>query len=141
MEIAGYNMPEELYYDQYHFWTRVDGDELVIGMDDFAEKLAGQIVFVQLPFVGKAVTAGKKFAKVESGKWLGTVYSPADGEITAVNEELEANPTLINGDCYGKGWMYRIKPADMSQINTLIHGGKDVLEAWLQEDIKKFKKD
>ena len=93
MEIAGYNMPEELYYDQYHFWTRVDGDELVIGMDDFAEKLAGQIVFVQLPFVGKAVTAGKKFAKVESGKWLGTVYSPTDGEITAVNEELEANPT------------------------------------------------
>ena len=141
MEIAGYNMPEELYYDQYHFWTRVDGDELVIGMDDFAEKLAGQIVFVQLPFVGKAVTAGKKFAKVESGKWLGTVYRPADGEITAVNEELEANPTIINADCYGKGWMYRIKPADMSQINTLIHGGKDVLEAWLQEDIKKFKKD
>ncbi len=141
MEIAGYNMPEELYYDQYHFWTRVDGDELVIGMDDFAEKLAGQIVFVQLPFVGKAVTAGKKFAKVESGKGLGTVYSPADGEITAVNEELEANPTIINADCYGKGWMYRIKPADMSQINTLIHGGKDVLEAWLQEDIKKFKKD
>ena len=141
MEIADYNMPEELYYDQYHFWTRVDGDELVIGMDDFAEKLAGQIVFVQLPFVGKAVTAGKKFAKVESGKWLGTVYSPTDGEITAVNEELEANPTLINADCYGKGWMYRIKPADISQINSLIHGGKDVLEAWLQEDIKKFKKD
>ena len=57
------------------------------------------------------------------------------------NEELEANPTLINADCYGKGWMYRIKPADISQINSLIHGGKDVLEAWLQEDIKKFKKD
>ena len=141
MEIAGYNMPEELYYDQYHFWTRVDGDELVIGMDDFAEKLAGQIVFVQLPFVGKAVTAGKKFAKVESGKWLRTVYSPADGEVSAVNEELEANPSLINSDCYGKGWMYKIKPADMSQINTLIHGGKDVIEAWLLEDIKKFKKD
>ena len=141
MEIAGYNMPEELYYDQYHFWTRVDGDELVIGMDDFAEKLAGQIVFVQLPFVGKAVTAGKKFAKVESGKWLGTVYGPVDGEIAAVNQELEENPSLINQDCYGKGWMYRIKPADMSQINSLIHGGKDVLEAWLQEDIKKFKKD
>ena len=110
-------------------------------MDDFAEKLAGQIVFVQLPFVGKAVTSGKKFAKVESGKWLGTVYSPADGEISAVNEELEANPSLINSDCYGKGWMYKIKPTDKSQINSLVHGGKDVLEAWLQEDIKKFKKD
>ena len=141
MEIAGYNMPEELYYDQYHFWTRVEGDEVVIGMDDFAEKLAGQIVFVQLPFVGKAVTAGKKFAKVESGKWLGTVYSPVDGEVSAVNEELEANPSLINSDCYGKGWMYKIKPADISQINSLIHGGKDVLEPWLLEDIKKFKKD
>jgi len=141
MEIAGYNMPEELYYDQYHFWTRVEGDEVVIGMDDFAEKLAGQIVFVQLPFVGKAVTAGKKFAKVESGKWLGTVYSPVDGEVSAVNEELEANPSLINSDCYGKGWMYKIKPADISQVNSLIHGGKDVLEPWLLEDIKKFKKD
>ena len=140
MEIAGYNIPEDLYYDERHFWVRVEGDELVIGMDDFAEKLAGQIVFVQLPFVGKAVTAGKKFAKVESGKWLGTVYSP-DGEVVAVNEELEANPGLINSDCYGKGWMYRIKPADMSQINALIHGGKDVLEPWLLEDVKKFKKD
>jgi glycine cleavage system H protein len=141
MEIAGYNMPEELYYDQHHFWTRVEGDEIVIGMDDFAEKLAGQIVFVQLPFVGKAVSANKKFAKVESGKWLGTVYSPVDGEVSAVNEELEANPSLINSDCYGKGWMYKIKPADISQVNSLIHGGKDVLEPWLLEDIKKFKKD
>ena len=119
MEIAGYNIPEDLYYDERHFWVRVEGDELVIGMDDFAEKLA----------------------KVESGKWLGTVYSPADGEVTAVNEELEANPGLINSDCYGKGWMYRIKPSDMSQINSLIHGGKDVLEPWLLEDVKKFKKD
>ncbi|MDR1856336.1 MAG: glycine cleavage system protein H [Desulfovibrio sp.] len=140
MEIAGYNMPEELYYDQYHFWSKVEGDEIVVGMDEFAVKLAGQIVFVQLPFVGKAVSAGKKFAKVESGKWLGTVYSPADGEVVAVNEELESNPSLINSDCYGKGWMYRIKPADMSQVQSLVHGGKDVLEPWLQADIAKYAK-
>lgn len=141
MDIAGYNMPEELYYDIYHFWTKVEGDLLVMGMDDFAEKLAGQIVFVQLPFEGKAVTAGKKFAKVESGKWLGTVYGPVDGEIAAVNQELEENPSLINQDCYGKGWMYKIKPKDASQLSRLIHGGKDVLEPWMLEDIKKFKKD
>lgn len=141
MEVAGYNMPEELYYDTYHFWTRVDGDILVMGMDDFAEKLAGQIVFVQLPFEGKAVTAGKKFAKVESGKWLGTVYGPVDGEIIAANQDLEANPALINQDCYGKGWMYKIRPKDLSQLSRLIHGGKDVLEPWIQEDVNKFKKD
>lgn len=138
MEIAGYDMPEELYYDTYHFWTRVDGDLLVMGMDAFAIKLAGQIVFVQLPFEGKVVTAGKKFAKVESGKWLGTVYGPVDGEIVAVNQELEANPALINQDCYGKGWMYRIRPKDPGQLDRLIHGGRDVLEPWLLEDIRKF---
>ena len=130
MEILGYNMPEDLYYDEHHFWFRKEGDELVVGMDDFAIKLAGQIVFVQLPYEGKAVSAGKKFAKVESGKWLGTVYSPVDGEISAVNEELEENPELINSDCYGQGWMYRIKADDMSQLDELKHGGREVLEPW-----------
>ncbi|MDR2573193.1 MAG: glycine cleavage system protein H [Desulfovibrio sp.] len=141
MEIAGYNIPEELYYDEHHFWFRVEGDELVMGMDEFAEKLAGQIVFVQLPFEGKNVSAGKKFAKVESGKWLGTVYSPVDGVIAAVNQELESNPSLINQDCYGAGWMYRLRPGDMGSLGKLVHGGRDVLEPWLTEDIKKFKKD
>ena len=72
MKIADYEVPEDLYYDDYHFWCRPEGDEVVIGMDDFAQRLAGDIVFVQLPFVGKAVTRGKKLSKVESGKWLGT---------------------------------------------------------------------
>ena len=110
-------------------------------MNDFAIKLAGQIVFVQLPYEGKAVSAGKKFAKVESGKWLGTVYSPVDGEISAVNEELEEDPELINRDCYGQGWMYRIKTDDMSPLEGLKHGGREVLEPWLQEDIAKFAKE
>ncbi|MDR3363178.1 MAG: glycine cleavage system protein H [Desulfovibrio sp.] len=141
MDIAGYNIPEELYYDEHHFWVRVEGDELVMGMDDFAEKLAGQIVFVQLPFEGKGVNAGKKFAKVESGKWLGTVYSPVDGEVIAVNQELEANPALINQDCYGAGWMYRIRPKDLSRLDSLIHGGRDVLEPWVTADVQKYRKD
>lgn len=141
MQLEGYTLPEDLYYDEHHFWVRVENDEIVIGMNDFAEKLAGQIVFVQLPFVGKSVTAGKKFAKVESGKWLGTVYSPVNGEVIAVNEELESDPSIINNDCYGKGWMYRIKPEDMGALSTLIHGGEDVLGPWLQKEIAKYKKD
>jgi glycine cleavage system H protein len=140
MQLQGYDMPDDLYYDQYHFWVRPEGDILVMGMDDFARQLAGQIVYVQLPFDGKALQAGKKFARVESGKWLGTAYSPVDGTIEACNQDLEADPSLINQDCYGKGWMYKIRPKDMGQIGKLIHG-PEAIGPWLIEDIKKYKQD
>lgn len=139
MEIQGYNMPDELHYEQNHYWVRAEGDLLIMGMDDFAQKLAGQVVFVQLPEEGKAVKIGKKFASVESGKWLGKVFGPVNGEIAGVNEELETNPGLLNQDCYGKGWMYKIKPDDMAEVQNLIHG-REAVEKWLVEDIAKFVK-
>ena len=89
MELQGYNLPDDLYYEENHFWVKEEGDLLVMGMDDFAQKLAGEIVYVQLPDEGKTIKAGKKFAKMESGKWLGKVYGPVNGELAAVNEELE----------------------------------------------------
>lgn len=140
MEIQGYTMPDDLYYEEHHYWVRVEGDILVMGLDDFAQQLAGQIVYVQLPFDGKALQAGKKFAKVESGKWLGTVYAPVDGEIHSTNQELELKPGLINEDCYGKGWMYKIRPKDIGQISRLMKG-RDAVEPWLLADIAKYKKD
>lgn len=140
MDIRGYSFPEELYYDPDHFWVRVEGDELVMGMDDFAQKLAGEIVFVQLPDEGKKLKKGKKLAKVESGKWLGKIKSPVNGELIAVNEELELNPELINKDCYGAGWMYRLKAADLSELNDLIQGA-DSLQSWVDEEIAKHAQD
>jgi len=140
MEIRGYNMPEDLYYEQNHFWVRDEGDILVMGMDDFAQMLAGEIVYVQLPEEGKALTAGKKFAKIESGKWLGKVYAPVNGELVAVNEELETNPGLINEDCYGKGWMFKIKPEDKGQLDNLMHTLEE-LDKWLAQDIEKYVKE
>jgi glycine cleavage system H protein len=140
MQIQGYDMPDDLYYDEHQFWVRPQGDILVMGMDDFAQQLAGQIVYVQLPFDGKALQAGKKFARVESGKWLGTVYSPVDGTIDSSNQELEADPTLINQDCYGKGWMFKIRPKDMAQIQKLIHG-REAVEPWFIAEIKKHKQE
>lgn len=136
MEIKGYNMPDELYYDENHFWVKAEGDLLVMGMDDFAQKLAGEIVYVQLPDDGKKVKSGKKFAKVESGKWLGKVNGPVDGEIVEVNEELEENPAVINEDCYGKGWMYKIKPNNIADVEKLMKG--DAVEAWLNAEIEKY---
>ena len=138
MEIQGYNMPDDLYYEENHFWVKQEGDAVVMGMDDFAQKMAGEIVYVQLPEEGKAVSAGKKFAKIESGKWLGKVYAPLSGELVAVNEALETNPGLINSDCYGKGWMYKIKPADMGELQKLIRG-REAVEKWILADVEKYK--
>lgn len=137
MEIQEYNMPDELYYEQNHFWVKQEGDVVVMGMDDFAQKMAGEIVYIQLPSEGKALKQGVKFAKMESGKWLGKVYAPVSGELAAVNEALETNPELINEDCYGKGWLFKIKPEDLSELNNLIHG-KEAVEKWVLADIEKY---
>jgi len=136
MEIKGYNFPDELYYDPEHFWVRVEGDELVMGMDDFAQKLAGEIVYVQLPSEGKKLKKGKKLAKVESGKWLGKVLSPVNGELIAVNEDLELKPELINQDCYGAGWMYRLRANALSELEDLLRGA-DAVRAWVEAEIAK----
>ena len=93
-----------------------------MGMDDFAQKLAGEIVYVQLPNEGKKLKKGKKLAKVESGKWLGKVLSPVNGELIAVNEDLELKPELINQDCYGAGWMYRLKADDLERAGRPAQG-------------------
>ncbi|MCF8041306.1 MAG: glycine cleavage system protein H [Desulfarculaceae bacterium] len=136
MKIGGYNFPDVLYYDPEHFWVRVEGDELAMGMDDFAQKLAGEIVYVQLPNEGKKLKKGKKLAKVESGKWLGKILSPVNGELIAVNEDLELKPELINQDCYGAGWMYRLKANDLSELDDLLHGAEAV-EPWVNQEIAK----
>jgi glycine cleavage system H protein len=137
MEIEGYNMPEDLHYEENHFWVKEEGDLLVMGLDDFGQKMAGDIVYVQLPVEGKKLKAGKSFAKMESGKWLGKIYAPVNGELAEINEDLEINPTLINEDCYGEGWMYKIKPDDMGEINNLIHG-PEAIEKWIRDDMEKY---
>ena len=109
MEIQDYHMPDELYYEENHYWVRVEGDKLVMGMDDFAQQMAGEIVYVQLPFEGKKLKKGKKFAQVESGKWLGKVFAPVNGELVESNEALESNTARIN-DCLLEPNSHRINP-------------------------------
>ena len=77
---------------------------------------------------------------MESGKWLGKIFAPFNGKLIESNEELESSATLINQDCYGDGWMYKIQPDDMAEIDELIHGPAAV-EKWLLADIEKYKKD
>ena len=134
MEIQGYDMREDLYYEENHFWIRDEGDLLVMGLDDFGQKLAGDIVYVQLPPEGKKLKKGKSFAKIESGKWLGKVYAPVHGELVEINEELEINPGLINDDCYGEGWMFKIRPDPMGERKNLMTD-PDEIQEWPKKEI------
>ncbi len=123
MEIEGYNFPDDLYYDKEHCWCRVEGSVVVMGTTDFAQKLAGEIVYVQLPLIGKSVTQGKPCAALESGKWVGRIYAVASGKVVEVNEELEDNPKLINDGPYEQGWICKIEPSDLEgELKNLMQG-------------------
>ena len=100
----------ELRYTDEHVWVRMEGDEAVIGISDFAQDQLGEIAFVDLPAVGVRFDAGSDFGTVESLKSVNQLYMPIPGEVVAVNEELESTPTLVNVSPYGEGWMIRIRP-------------------------------
>ncbi|HHY96111.1 MAG TPA: glycine cleavage system protein H [Firmicutes bacterium] len=135
MEIQGYLVPEDLYYDRNHSWARVEGEEVVVGLTDFAQKLAGEFIHIALPRVGRQAQQGKPMASVESGKWVGRVYAPVSGEILEVNEELEEDTTLLNRDPYGQGWIARIRLADPGELAALMQG--EAVAGFLAEEIAK----
>ena len=110
MEIEGYNFPDALWYDKNHFWARIEGDTVVMGTTDFAQKLAGEIGYVELPEAGQKVTQGKPFGSIESGKWVGRIYAVLSGQVTEVNEALEDEPELINNSPYDQGWICKVSP-------------------------------
>ena len=123
MEIEGYHFPDDLYYDKEHSWCRVEGDVAVTGTTDFAQKMAGEIVYVQPPLIGKSVTQGKPCAALESGKWVGRIYAVVSGKVVEVNEELEDNPKLINEGPYEQGWIFKIEPSDLEgELKNLMQG-------------------
>jgi glycine cleavage system H protein len=140
MEIEGYNMPDDLYYDENHFWVKDEGDLIVMGMDDFGQKMAGEIVYIKLPDDGKMLKKGKRFSAMESGKWLGKVHAPVNGQLITVNEALETQPDLINKACYGDGWMFKIKPDDNGDLEDLIQG-REAIEKWVLADVEKYAKE
>ena len=116
------------------FGLEMEGDLVVMGMNDYAQKMAGSIVYVGLPPEGKKLVQGKNFTKIESGKWLGKVFAVVSGELVAVNEELEKKAKLINEDCYGKGWMFKIKPDNMDELKNLMTDPA-VIQEWLKTEI------
>lgn len=103
--------PDDRRYTESHEWVRTDGAELTIGITDHAQGELTDIVFVDLPIVGREVKAGESVLVIESVKTVADVYAPAPGTITAVNLDLKAHPEWINQDPYGRGWVYRMAPS------------------------------
>lgn len=106
-------IPAELKYLDSHEWVRLESDgSITVGISDHAQGALGDLVFVETPEVGKALTKGGAAAVVESVKAASDVYSPVSGEVIAVNEALAASPELVNQDPYGAGWLFKLKPSN-----------------------------
>jgi glycine cleavage system H protein len=112
MKIDRYHFPEELLYDAEHNWARIEGNIATIGLTDLGQDLAGEIVYAEVPRVGRDITAGDPFMSIESGKWVGRVKAIVSGKITEANEEIEWESTIINEDPYGDGWFAKVELAD-----------------------------
>jgi glycine cleavage system H protein len=113
-------VPGDLRYTKEHEWVRVDGDEAVIGITQFAADQLGDIVFVELPAAGKALDLHATFGVVESVKAVSDLFAPVAGEVTATNDALAGSPELVNSDPYGEGWMLRLRLADPAQVEGLL---------------------
>jgi glycine cleavage system H protein len=122
-DIEGYNMPDDLIYHEEDTWIKVEDDKVRIGMTDFFQKAAGDIVYVDLPFEGDDVQQGEPFGKAQSSKWIGKLIAPISGTIEEVNYELDSDSTIINKDPYGEGWVVVLAPSDLEgEKGDLIEG-------------------
>ncbi|MBN2685234.1 MAG: glycine cleavage system protein GcvH [Pontiellaceae bacterium] len=114
------SIPQDLFYAKTHEWVSLEEGIATIGITDFAQSQLSDLTFVELPEVGTAFDAGDEVAVVESVKAAADVYAPVAGEVVEVNEELEESPELINADAFGKGWLFKMKVDNESDVDVLL---------------------
>jgi glycine cleavage system H protein len=117
-------VPTELKYAKSHEWLRVAGDAGTVGITDHAQQELTDIVFVELPVVGRKIQAGEACAVVESVKTASDIYSPVSGEVLEVNPAVVANPALVNQDPYGAAWFFKLRLADPTELGALLDAGQ-----------------
>ena len=115
------SIPANLKYLESHEWVRTEADgTLTVGISDHAQQALGDLVFVEVPEVGRSLTKGAAAAVVESVKAASDVYAPVSGEVIAANEALSASPELVNTDPYGEGWLFKLKPSNTAELSQLL---------------------
>jgi len=114
------SVPAELKYTSEHEWIRVEGDEIVIGVTDFAQGELGDVVFIEIETQGERVSKGETFGTIEAVKTVSDLIMPVDGEVLEVNSALEDTPELVNSEPFEGGWMIRVKMSDPSQLDDLM---------------------
>lgn len=123
--------PDDLRYSEEHEWIRVDGDTGIVGITFHAQEALGDIVFVELPELGASATLGDSVGSIESVKAVSDIFSPAGGEITEVNNTLEDSPEIVNHEPYGRGWIYKLKLSDKTELDSLMDA--EAYRAFLKE--------
>jgi glycine cleavage system H protein len=118
--VAEYEFPSNLRFSKEDEWARLEGGRVTVGITDYAQSQLGDIVFVELPEVGRTVEKGEPFGVIESVKAVSDLYAPISGEIVEVNADLTERPEQVNEDCYGDGWMIAIVPADEDEVEELL---------------------
>lgn len=144
-KIGKYWVSKDHYYwphDTAHSWAKIEGETVRVGVDDFAQKQAGELKFMRLFPAGKKVKQGKRFGTLETAKWVGPLLAPVSGTIVESNEKVLEKPTLVNEDPYGSGWMVVIEPSELDDDLTRCVKG-DSLEAvdWMKKDIREVAKE
>ncbi len=113
-------IPEDLKYTDEHEWLRIDGDTAVVGITDYAQHELGDIVYIELPAVGKRAEVKKPFGVVEAVKTVSDIFAPVSGEIVAVNEALSTDASIVNKEPYGQGWLIKIKMSNPADAGSLL---------------------
>lgn len=138
MRIDPYEFPDDLYYDQDHNWARIDGHMATLGMTDLGQALANEIVYVEVPRVGRTIEQGAPFMSLESGKWVGRIKAMLSGKIVKVNEELEWESTLVNESPYDEGWFVKVELADPGEADGLLRAGDPAYAEFIAAEREKY---
>jgi glycine cleavage system H protein len=138
MNIAGIEFPDELYYDRQHDWARVEGDVVVQGMTEFGQQIAQEIVFVEMPRVGRAVEQEETFMSMESGKWVGRIPAMVSGKILEANEEIEWDPQFVNESPYDEGWLVKIEMSDPAELDSLMKADSPEFKAFIEGEAEEY---